>query len=332
MRLTCRAICHDASNQIDRHLEERHPHRLSNFRQGFRVMQSERCVGMKSGLRTALARNPGLFPLTMWVLLYAWRPLRFGFYHDDWSLLLGCNGSILQEIYCVDTSRPGAPLVRWIIHGLIGANPAAWQLATTVSMLGAALILMTLLNRLARADGLPKPRSAWAAAITATSYLAFPWMLGIAWVTATSPNIATIFFTLAMYVWFAPWRLAARCLASAILFCFSSLIYEAYWFAFLPFAALLWLREALPRRDLMVLALSLSGMQLILIGFNRIVAALGIGANKSFNPNWLHTLSGAWPPIVGGGVRDIYGVHGRCFFLALIVSILIGLWTRHDVR
>jgi hypothetical protein len=245
--------------------------------------------------------------------------LLFGFYHDDWSLLLGCNGAILQEISCVDTSRPGAPLVRWIVHGLIRTNPAAWQLVTTVSMLGAALTLMALLPTLIRADGVSEARSARSAAIAATLYLAFPWMLGLAWVTATSPNIATICFTLAMFVWFARWPLAARCSASAILFCCSSLVYEAYWFAFFRFAALLWLRGTLPRRDLTVLTLSLTGMQMILIGFNRLVAALGLGANKSFDPGWLHTHSGAWPPIVGG-LRDIYGVPGRYVFAALLIA------------
>src|ERR1700681_3985422 len=104
-------------------------------------------------MRTALARNCWLFPVAMWALLYAWRPLLFGFYHDDWAHLVGCNGSILQELTCVDMSRPGAPLIRWSIHGLIGTNPAAWQLVTAVSMLGAALALTALLRRLARADG-----------------------------------------------------------------------------------------------------------------------------------------------------------------------------------
>jgi hypothetical protein len=60
-------------------------------------------------------------------------------------------------------------------------------------------------------------------------------------------------------------------------------------------------------------------MQMILIGFNRLVAALGLGANKSFDPGWLHTHSGAWPPIVGG-LRDIYGVPGRYVFAALLIA------------
>ncbi len=267
----------------------------------------------------------------MWVLLYAWRPLFFGFYHDDWALLLGCNGSILQEIYCVDTSRPGAPLLRWAVHEFIGTNPAAWQLVTTVSMLGAALTFMALIHRAIRAGGIAETRSAWVAAIAATFYLAFPWMLGIAWVTAISPNIATICFTLAMYVWFARWPIEVRCLASAVFFCLSSLIYEAYWFAFVPFAILLWLREMLPRRDLMKLTASLAGMQLILIAFNRAIAALGIGANKSFDLNWLHTLSGAWPPVVGG-LRDIYGIPGRYIFVALLASLFAALGVRCDAR
>jgi len=310
---------------------------------GQHIVAALRCGGTHSGapnqanlritvgLRTALTRNAWLLPIAIWCSLYAWRPLLFGFYHDDWSLLLGCNGSILQEIYCIDVSRPGAPLIRWTFHELIGTNPAAWQFVTTVSMLGAALALMALLRRMLQPGGVSELRSAWAAAIAAAFYLAFPWMLGIAWVTATSPNIATICFTLAMYVWFARWPLAARCLTSAVFFGFSSLIYEAYWFAFIPFAALLWLREILPRRDLAILTATLAGMQLILIGYNRLIAALGAGVNKSFDPQWLHTLSGSWPPIIGG-LRDIYGIPGRYVFAALLVSLLVCLATRFDGR
>jgi hypothetical protein len=292
--------------------------------------QTEARSGMGARLRT-LARASWALPAGIWALLYAWRPLLFGFYHDDWSLLLGCNGSILQEIYCVDASRPGAPLIRWIIHEFIGASPAAWQFVTTISMLGAALTLMALLRRMARAGGVADVPGAWAAAIAAAFYLAFPWMLGLAWVTAISPNVATICFTFAMYVWLTRWPLVTRCLTSAAFFCLSSLIYEAYWFAFLPFAALLWLRALLPRRDLMVLTLSLAGAQLALIGFNRTIAALAIGANKSFDPGWLHTLTGAWPALIGG-LRDIYGISGRYVFGALLLSVLVCLGTRLDVR
>src|SRR5260370_5320031 len=129
---------------------------------------------MIAGLQTAVARKPWLLPAAMWALLYAWRPLLFGFYHDDWSLLLGCNGSILQEIYCVDASRPGAPLIRWIIHELIGTSPAAWQFVTSISMLGAALTLMALLRRLAQAAGVRETRSAWAASIAASTHPSLP--------------------------------------------------------------------------------------------------------------------------------------------------------------
>ena len=286
---------------------------------------------MEAGLRTAVARNSWLLPAAMWASLYAWRPWFFGFYHDDWALLLGCNGSILQELYCLDVSRPGAPLIRWTIHEFIGTSPAAWQFVTTLTMLGAALALMALLRRMGQAGGVADLPGAWAAATAASFYLAFPWMLGLAWVTATSPNIATICFTLAMYVWFARWSLAARCLTSAVLFCFSSLIYEAYWFAFFPFAALLWLRSMLPRRDLMVLTISLAGTQMVLIGFNRTIAAFAIGANKSFDPGWLHTLAGAWPPLIGG-LREIYGISGRYVFVALLLSVLVCLGRRFHVR
>jgi hypothetical protein len=281
--------------------------------------------------RVSLARRPWLLPVAVWIVLFAWRPMLFGLYHDDWSLLLGCDGSILAELHCVDPSRPGAVLIRWMFHAAVGADPAAWQAITIITMLGAALTLMGMLRRLVRAMGYDDERAAAAAAVAASFYLAFPWMLGVAWVTATSPNVATILFSLAMWLWLTPWPLVARCLASTACFALASLIYEAYWLAFVPFAALLWLERCLPWRDIRGLTGALAAAQLILVAYNRLIAALAIGANKSIDPTWLHTLSGSWPNLIGGP-RDLYGEPGRLVFAALLVAGLASLATRFDAR
>jgi len=136
-------------------------------------------------------RLPILFPISVWLTLFAWRPLFFGFYHDDWSLLLGCHGSIIEELRCVDASRPGAVLIRWMFYQFAGYDPALWQCITIASMLAAALTLMLVVRNVLRAMGFEEPWVRIAAAISSGAYLAFPWMLGVAWVTGTSPNFAT---------------------------------------------------------------------------------------------------------------------------------------------
>jgi hypothetical protein len=272
-----------------------------------------------------------LLPVTVWICLFSWRPLLFGFYHDDWSLLLGCGGSILAELHCVDPSRPGAVLIRWAFHAVIGLNPAAWQGVTTLTMLAGALTLMDLLRQLLRALDYADARAGSAAALGAAFYLAFPWMLGLAWVTATSPNVATILFNVALRVWFMRWPLPVRCLASMACFAAASLIYEAYWFAFVPFAVLLLPARGIGRRDLVGLMAALSGAQVVLIIYNRAIASLGLGANKSIEPDWLHTVTGIWPTILGG-LREVYGTPGRLLFAALLVAALGSLATRFEPR
>jgi len=262
-----------------------------------------------------------LIPITVWIACYAWRPFFFGFYSDDWFLHLGCDGTILSELVCVDPSRPVAVLIRWTVHQFIGVNPAGWQIVTTGSLLAAALTLMVLLRHMLLATGIEKRQAAIAGAMAAAYYLAFPWMLGVAWATATSPNFATTCFNLALCVWFARWPLKVRCLASAFLFFVSSLTYEIYWFVFLPFAGMLWLRATPRRTDLAILTASLTCAQLIMIGFNRLVAILGIGTNKSFDSEWLYTLSGLWPNVIAG-LREIYGVPGRYAF-AIMLAVLL---------
>jgi hypothetical protein len=280
---------------------------------------------------TAFARRAWMLPVATWILLYAWRPVLFGFYHDDWALLLGCGGSIIAELHCVDPSRPGAVLIRWAFHAVVGTDPAAWQSITVLSMLGAALTLMRMLRNVVTASGFDDARASFAGATAASFFLAFPWMLGIAWVNGTSPNVATILFNLSILAWFARWPLAGRCLASIVCFCCASLIYEAYWFAIFPVAGLLWVGGRFSRRDLTVLVAALGGAQLALIAFNRVVALLNIGVNKSIDPEWLHTLAGIWPAIIGG-LRDIYGIPGRYALAGLLVTLVACLAPRFDPR
>jgi len=190
---------------------------------------------------------------------------------------------------------------------------------------------MALLRRALGAIGVEDRRAALASAFAASYYLAFPWMLGVAWATAISPNFATICFNVAICVWFATWPLAARCLASVALFSLSSLTYEAYWFAFIPFAALLWLTGAFRRAELAILTGSLACAQLSMIAYNRLIAILSIGTNKSFDHEWLRTLGGMWPKIISG-LREIYGVTGRDAFAILLAAILACLAFRLTPR
>jgi hypothetical protein len=186
-------------------------------------------------------------------------------------------------------------------------------------MLGAALTLLLLLLCLLKAMGFKEQRAAAASAVASATYLTFPWMLGLAWVSGTLPNCATITFNLALLAWFANWPLPARCIVSGILFAFASLIYEAYWFAFLPFAALLWPRCD-RRRELIVIVAGLSGTQIALVAFNRAIAALSLGVNKSFNPEWLLGVLYT-PKAFAMGIWNIYG--SSAYALAAVFITLL---------
>jgi hypothetical protein len=260
-----------------------------------------------------------LLPAATWVALYSWRPFVFGLYSDDWAFILprGPNNSILQQLVDVDTSRPGAVLIRWIVSGLAGQNPFAWQLFAITTMLAVALTLLALLHNIISTFGFGEHRARLAAAVATATYLAFPWMLGTAWMTGSLCNLATVCINLAFLAWFTRWSIRSRAMASVALFAAGSLIYEAYWFSFLPLAALLRFGGFQPRRHLLTLAASLSGIQFLLLAFNRTIAMLGIGVNKSFNPNWAFT-------ILHSGYRtvvDLYSIYGAIGFVALIVLI-----------
>jgi hypothetical protein len=280
--------------------------------------------------RTAIAREIArhrwwLPPTALWVLLYSWRPWRFGFYHDDWSLTLprGPSGSILAQLYDTDTSRPMAVLVRWFIHELVGQSPFGWQVSAVAAALAGALTLALLLRSVLRSMQYDELSAGTASGLAVASYLAFPWLLGTAWATGSMYHWTTIGINSAYLTWFAPWPLWRRCVLTAICFAAASLITETYWLSFAPFAVLVALCcRTLSRRDLAYLAGTLTVLQLGLIAFNRLIAMWRFGANKSFDPNWLSTLVAGNRHEFVIGMDHIFG-HAGVIALAVLSGALL---------
>jgi len=104
-------------------------------------------------------------------------------------------------------------------------------------------------------------------------------------VTATPPNIATICFTLAMYVWFTRWPLATRCLISAVLVRLFRSDLRSVLVCLSLFCGAPVLRGILPRRDLMITG---HGSGRNAVDPDRIQPLHRISrprANKTFDPN-----------------------------------------------
>jgi hypothetical protein len=256
---------------------------------------------------TAILR---LIPGAIWILLFSWRPFFFGFYHDDWNLLDVPASSIVGQFSGVDPSRPLAVVFRLLGHAVVGTSPSGWQVIVIFSHLAAAVSLIVLVRALLRAAGDELQSANAVAALTGAFYLSFPSMLGTAWASGAPFNLATVAFDLSLLAWFAPWSLGLRCIASALAFLVSGLLYEAYWLAFLPFSVLALILGGLPRREIIWLTGSVGLAQVALVFFNRLIAYLAIGANKTFAAAWPYLLLDAPRRIFRDELIEIFGTGG----------------------
>jgi hypothetical protein len=267
----------------------------------------------------------GAFIIT-WVSLFSWRPILFGFYHDDWDLLSGPASAILLQLLTHDPSRPVAVIFRLIGYSVIGSKPALWQIIVILSHLAAAITLIFMIRALALAQALSRDTADFSSITAGIGYLCFPWMLGTAWASG-APNMATVFLNVSLLVWFKNWKLPTRCVLSAFAFVLSSMMYEAYWFAFVPFTVYLWVLGVFPKLELAYLFGTLGTAQCAVLAFNRAMAYFQIGANKVLNPSWL-TLVMDIPRRMQIELEEIFGPRGKVILFWLSVFFAVSL-VRH---
>ncbi|SEQ32209.1 hypothetical protein SAMN05428969_2723 [Devosia sp. YR412] len=229
-----------------------------------------------------------------WIICISWRPLVLGFYHDDWSLL-------------TVTSPYGAPLVsgglsRILYVGLgyaavtlFGANPVPWHIY------GAILVLVTsgfvYLGCLAVARKLAfNPGSArWAACLAALVWMLTPTSLGYAAWPVMFPGLWAVCLMMAsVYLVATGSNSLPPLFAAAFCLILSTLIYEAFWFCFVPMAILVFALNKERRwfTALRVLAI-LGGAQLSVIGWSLFLAADGRGTGKQVTAPFVDILNTA---------------------------------------
>jgi hypothetical protein len=189
----------------------------------------------RSGLEYAAIALPAL----AFLCLYSWRPLKLGFYGDDWYIFLHPQpGSLksLSDLFALFNNRPVSALTSWLAEAMIGQEPAGAQVLNVVLTAATAFSVGWLCYPLAA--GVSGSRSArlWGAGVASAAYLAFPWALGFsAWITAAiSIAPATILFCVASHLLIGPRgeRLSIQLLACLIMAA-SFLAYEAFYGQFI---------------------------------------------------------------------------------------------------
>jgi hypothetical protein len=276
---------------------------------------------------------PGL----VFLFLYSWRPLKLGFYADDWYVFLHPRpGSLmsLSGLLKLYSNRPLTGLTSWFAEAFVAWDPARAQVVNIMLTAAAACSVGWLCHLLTASISRSRPGRLWGAGVASAAYLAFPWALGFsAWITtAVSIAPATILFCAASHLLIAPGRQRLSiqllaCLAMAASF----LTYESFYGQFivvLVLAAVLRGEETVNWTMLRPVAF-LVAVNLACFLYNRSTG----GIRKTFREDWYITFINAyfrfaWPNVLAS-IREVAVVVVVCSIFAIglglyFLSVRIG--------
>jgi len=264
---------------------------------------------------------PGL----VFLFLYSWRPLKLGFYNDDWYVFLHpLPGSLksLSGLLKLYSNRPVTGLTSWLAEAVVAWDPARAQVVNIVLTAAAACSVGWLCHSLTVSISRSRPGRLWGAGVASAAYLAAPWALGFsAWITtAVSIAPATILFCAASHLLIGPRRerLSIQLLA-CLLMAVSFLTYESFYGQFivvLVLAAALRGEETVKWTMLRPVAL-LVAVNAACFLYNRSAG----GIRKTFREDWYVTFINGyfrfvWPNFLAG-IREVAIIVVVCSIFAI---------------
>jgi len=279
---------------------------------------------------SSLAYAAAALPVLVFLLLYVWRPLKLGFYIDDWLILLHPRpGSLAawSDVLALYQNRPASAVVVWLAQLVIGWDPARAQVVNAVLLMVSAIAVASLTYTLAASLTDRHCARLWGAGLGAAAYLAFPWTLGYsAWATAAMAAApATVLFCAAAGLLVGPAgeRLSVQILA-CLLMGASFLVYEPFYGQFIFVLALAAvIRPARAPSWVMVRpALLLAVVNIGCFIYNRWAE----GNRKSFSMYWVRTfLDGYyhyfWPNLLRS-FREVAPIIAVCLIVAMSVGVV----------
>ena len=307
-------------------------------------------VSTEQSLRLAVWLRLGgpLLIALVWIVLYLPRPLKLGFYADDWVTIVktcsetaplsparlarfvGPGGTLI--------ARPAAGLILFALSTVCGTSAFAWQLSSILFCLAAALSLRRWLLELwdavvgPRSDpsGLQIHPADWAAA----AWLSWPFMLGlVAWPVAGHALLSQICLTEAARDLVRPHRNPWRFLLLVFL---SLSIYENLYFQIFLIIPVVWMFSAGGFRSVDAWrAGALSGAaHLLAVGVNRLIPHVFPGATglKHFVPSWPHFMwlsLRALPDLLVYTLRE---VQRACLYSCGVLAVLSLLFLLSGLR
>lgn len=241
-------------------------------------------------------KRPWLVPVCLWLAVVSWRPAVLGFYHDDWCVFLPLESGDVFSEFSQFASRPVSSGMGVLVRWLIPMNAVYYQILLALLMILSAYAISAFAQSVIRLLRPEAPEEKWAGALAASMWILTPWDLGATVWPCTFPLHITIAGFCLMSVILlgesSPWR---KLLKTVPIFIFISLIFENMWMAFFPLICLYFLYEWQEKgkrnyRSFLLMMGVFGSVQAGLLLYNRILAHIGVGINKSYNPDFILVL------------------------------------------
>lgn len=254
--------------------------------------------------------HPYSLIVLFWSLCYIWRPLYFGFYSDDYTVLFEPlkfhPASEWLDYYTnLYSNRILAGVFSYVLLGAFKVNPFLWQLYGATVVLAESLLFFKALQTLNALQTARLDRKI--IALIACLWIINPFSFGFtAWPAHMVTGLCVVAFLLAFIAYFQE-----RFLASFIFYSISCLTLEAYYFQFILFLGLSWIyqhRFSLKRTRLVHHLVVFSLLQLSFILYNRLIQN---GTRKSFNPDFILT-------------RVLGVLRNPMYWIEALIPLLIG--------
>lgn len=267
---------------------------------------------------------PIIFILTTWLISVSWRPFLFGFYHDDWSTInLPIDSTPLIQLLSDDITRPIYVLIIYALRLIFGPNAFVWQAFDAIINLVCSLSIYMLFVSVMKSPSANDFSVRIGGGGAAILWLLFPWAFGYsAWPIMSPPMIGMALTCIGLSMLFLEEAKTSYKIFGAVFVVLAWLIYEAFWFVWVPFAVISFLRELKNKniRRQYLISISILGlMQTFAILLNRVLSSVS-KASKTFNISMFDTFVSN-VELLPAKLKDLLG--NMYYLLGLVLIFLI---------
>jgi hypothetical protein len=219
--------------------------------------------------------------VSFWLALTYWRTLYLGFFSDDWILFTDTSISTSVKSYLATTPRPVYGVLYWAGNWVANGSAKYWQVISSLTIAINAIAVFGLLRQIYIKVGYSSRASSLGAAFGVVALVASPWAVAMfAW----SSCVLTLWSLTLFCFGFLKIQRASPSdkLFGGTLILAAFLVYEAYWFAFVPLLVMTSDCRAHKARELGRVALTLLLLLSLALIYQRIaVPYLLDGQSKS---------------------------------------------------